>query len=55
MKMAALSAVVFAGLAVGAGSDTGAKRIPSEGSQKVLVAFSLDAGAIAWKYPQIGV
>jgi alcohol dehydrogenase (cytochrome c) len=34
--------------------STGAKRIPSEGSQKVLVAFSLDTGSIAWKYPQAG-
>src|SRR5580692_1084897 len=34
--------------------STGAKRIPSEGSQKVLVAFSLDTGSIAWKYPQTG-
>jgi alcohol dehydrogenase (cytochrome c) len=34
--------------------STGAKRIPSEGSQKVLVAFSLDTGSIAWKYPQSG-
>jgi len=34
--------------------STGAKRIPSEGSQKVLIAFSLDTGSIAWKYPQAG-
>ena len=34
--------------------STGAKRIPSEGSQKVLVAFSLDTGSIRWKYPQAG-
>ena len=34
--------------------STGAKRIPGEGSQKVLVAFSLDTGSIAWKYPQSG-
>jgi alcohol dehydrogenase (cytochrome c) len=34
--------------------STGAKRIPSEGSQKVLVAFSLDTGSIPWKYPQAG-
>jgi alcohol dehydrogenase (cytochrome c) len=34
--------------------STGAKRIPSEGSQKVLVAFSLETGSIAWKYPQAG-
>jgi len=34
--------------------STGAKRIPGQGSQKVLVAFSLDTGSIAWKYPQAG-
>ena len=34
--------------------STGVKHIPGEASQKVLVAFSLDAGAIAWKYPQTG-
>jgi alcohol dehydrogenase (cytochrome c) len=34
--------------------STGAKRIPSEGSQKILVAFSLDTGSLAWKYPQTG-
>ncbi len=34
--------------------STGVKRIPNEASKKVLVAFSLDTGAIAWKYPQAG-
>lgn len=34
--------------------STGVKRIPSENSQKLLVAFSLDTASIAWKYPQIG-
>jgi alcohol dehydrogenase (cytochrome c) len=34
--------------------STGVKRIPSEISQKVLVAFSLDADSISWKYPQTG-
>ena len=34
--------------------STGVKRIPGENSQKLLVAFSLDSGSIAWKYPQIG-
>jgi alcohol dehydrogenase (cytochrome c) len=34
--------------------STGVKHIPSEPSQKVLVAFNLDSDAIAWKYPQAG-
>ena len=34
--------------------STGVKRIPGETSQKVLVAYSLDTGSIAWKYPQTG-
>jgi alcohol dehydrogenase (cytochrome c) len=34
--------------------STGVKRIPSENSQKVLVAYSLDTGSLAWKYPQVG-
>ena len=34
--------------------STGVKRIPSEASQKVLVAFNLDTDSIAWKYPQTG-
>jgi alcohol dehydrogenase (cytochrome c) len=34
--------------------STGVKHIPTESSQKVLVAFSLDTGSIAWRYPQNG-
>jgi alcohol dehydrogenase (cytochrome c) len=34
--------------------STGVKRIAGETSQKVLVAYSLDAGSITWKYPQTG-
>ncbi len=34
--------------------STGVKHIPSEPSQKVLVAFNLDSDSIAWKYPQAG-
>jgi alcohol dehydrogenase (cytochrome c) len=34
--------------------STGVKRIPGENSQKILVAYNLDTGSIAWKYPQLG-
>jgi len=34
--------------------STGVKRIPTENSQKVLVAFNLETNSIAWKYPQTG-
>ena len=34
--------------------STGVKRIPGEKSERILIAYSLDTGAIAWKYPQIG-
>jgi alcohol dehydrogenase (cytochrome c) len=34
--------------------STGVKRIPSEKSQKILLAYSLDTGSFSWKYPQIG-
>jgi alcohol dehydrogenase (cytochrome c) len=34
--------------------STGVKHIPGEDSQKNLVAYNLDTGAIAWKYPQVG-
>lgn len=34
--------------------STGVKRIPSETSQRVLVAYSLDTSSFAWKYPQSG-
>lgn len=34
--------------------STGTKRIPGEKAQRVLVAYDLKAGLIAWKYPQVG-
>jgi alcohol dehydrogenase (cytochrome c) len=34
--------------------STGVERIASEASQKILVAYDLDSGTFAWKYPQIG-
>lgn len=34
--------------------STGVKRIPGEDSQKVLLAYSLETGSFAWKYPQVG-
>jgi alcohol dehydrogenase (cytochrome c) len=34
--------------------STGVKRIPGEKSEKILVAYSLDTGAIVWRYPQVG-
>lgn len=34
--------------------STGVKRIPSEASQKILLAYDLDTGKFAWKYPQTG-
>jgi alcohol dehydrogenase (cytochrome c) len=34
--------------------STGVKRIPGEGSQKILLAYDVATGAIAWKYPQVG-
>jgi alcohol dehydrogenase (cytochrome c) len=34
--------------------STGVKRIPGENGQKILLAYDLDAGAIAWRYPQVG-
>jgi len=34
--------------------STGSKRIPGEDPQKILIAYNLDSGAIAWKYPQLG-
>jgi alcohol dehydrogenase (cytochrome c) len=33
---------------------TGVKRIPGEAGQKILLAFSLDSGKVAWRYPQVG-
>ena len=34
--------------------STGVKRIPGDDSWKNLVSYSLETGAIAWKYPQVG-
>jgi alcohol dehydrogenase (cytochrome c) len=34
--------------------STGVKRIPGERSQKILIAYSLESGSFAWKYPQSG-
>lgn len=34
--------------------STGVKRIPEETSQKMLVAYDLDTGSIAFRYPQTG-
>jgi alcohol dehydrogenase (cytochrome c) len=34
--------------------STGVKHIAGESSQKVLLAYNLDTGTFAWKYPQIG-
>ena len=34
--------------------STGVKRIPGETSQKILLAYNLDTGRFAWKYPQSG-
>jgi alcohol dehydrogenase (cytochrome c) len=34
--------------------STGVKRIHGENAQKNLLAYSLDTGSIAWKYPQVG-
>jgi len=30
------------------------KRMPGEPSQKILVAFDIEQGSPAWKYPQVG-
>lgn len=34
--------------------STGVKRIPSETSRKILLAYNLDTQSFAWRYPQIG-
>ena len=34
--------------------STGVKRIPSETSQKIILAYNLDTQSFAWKYPQVG-
>ena len=33
---------------------TGTERIPSDAGQKILLAFSLESGQMAWRYPQAG-
>ena len=34
--------------------STGAKRIPEETAQKILVAYDLEKQSFAWRYPQVG-
>jgi alcohol dehydrogenase (cytochrome c) len=34
--------------------SSGVKHIAGENSQKILMAYNLDTGAFAWKYPQVG-
>lgn len=34
--------------------STGVKRIPTESAQKILMAYDVRTGTIAWKYPQVG-
>ena len=34
--------------------STGVKHIPGESAQKILLAYDLEKGAFAWKYPQSG-
>ncbi len=34
--------------------STGVKRIAGEKSQKILLAYSLETGSFAWRYPQTG-
>jgi len=34
--------------------STGVKRIATEKSQKFLIAYNLESGTVAWKYPQVG-
>ena len=34
--------------------STGIKRIPTETSQKILLAYNLDTQSFAWRYPQTG-
>ncbi|HLY59227.1 MAG TPA: PQQ-dependent dehydrogenase, methanol/ethanol family [Terriglobia bacterium] len=33
---------------------TGTKRIPGDAGRKILIAFNLDNGQAAWRYPQVG-
>jgi len=35
--------------------STGVKHIPGETSQKILLAYDVANGAVAWKYQQIGL
>jgi alcohol dehydrogenase (cytochrome c) len=34
--------------------STGVKRIPGESSQKILLAYDVATGGVAWRYPQVG-
>lgn len=34
--------------------NTGAQRVPGEHGKKTLVAYNVDTGKIAWRYPQVG-
>jgi alcohol dehydrogenase (cytochrome c) len=34
--------------------NTGVERIPGERGKKTLVAYNVDSGKIAWRYPQVG-
>jgi alcohol dehydrogenase (cytochrome c) len=34
--------------------STGTKRITSENPEKILLAYSIPEGKLAWRYPQIG-
>jgi alcohol dehydrogenase (cytochrome c) len=34
--------------------STGVKRISGENSERILIAYSLEAGKVAWKYRQVG-
>lgn len=34
--------------------STGVKHLPGENSQKLLLAFNIADGTLAWKYPQVG-
>jgi alcohol dehydrogenase (cytochrome c) len=34
--------------------STGAKRIPGENSQKILLAYDMNRRSFVWKYPQVG-
>jgi alcohol dehydrogenase (cytochrome c) len=34
--------------------NTGTKRVPSDNPEKILLAYSIPEGKLAWRYPQIG-